>query len=290
MALLRWLNPGDQSDHVEIAPFTPDAALRLRTSLFERFSPTDIAARVLEHPELAWTVPGQSYFALGGLWRRRADVGEVLEVSRGPYRHELLARLTRSFDEAGVALVVLDFEESGNDAEFYSNEGFRPIERIVEYERRGSWVGDHPGRISVRPFEPSQADAVLEMERQSFPWLWWNSRAELEHYYRLPEVEMYLSFDGDLAVGYAGITVRGGAGHIDRLAVRSSHQRQGHGSALLIHVLHRLGNHGVRRVTLSTQADNYRSQSLYERYGFHRSRWAYDIRGLWLREPPEADQ
>ena len=49
-----------------------------------------------------------------------------------------------------------------------------------------------------------------------------------------------------------------------------------------------MGALGARRVTLSTQEDNHRSQALYERFGFRRTRWAYEIWGLWLGEPVEA--
>ena len=187
-----------------------------------------------------------------------------------------------------MALVVLDYEESANDGAFYADEGFRTVERIVEYERRGCWLENPSPPMPTRLAGPEDVGAILSIERESFPWLWWNSEAELRHYQQLPGVEIYLSLEAGRPVGYAGITVRGSAGHLDRLAVRQAFQRRGHGAALLTLTLERMGSLGVRRVTLSTQEDNYKSQALYERYGFRQGRWAYDIRGLWLREPEEA--
>lgn len=288
MALLRWLTPGDQPGRIDVDPLTPEAAARLRPSLFARCSSSDLARRVRLNPDLAFVVRNQNHYAIGAHWRRRGEIGEVTEVSRGPYRRQLLQRLLGALDAKGVALVIVDFDEAGNDGGFYVDEGFAPVDRIVEYERRGCWVDRPPASVPLRSYRPEDVDVVLEIERESFPWLWWNSRAELEHYYRMPEVELHLGLDGDAPVGYAGITIRGTAGHIDRLAVRRSHQRRGYGAAMLVHALERMGRAGVRRVTLSTQEDNVKSQALYQRYGFQRGRWTYDIRGLWLREPPET--
>jgi ribosomal protein S18 acetylase RimI-like enzyme len=137
---------------------------------------------------------------------------------------------------------------------------------------------------------PTEIDDVLAIERESFPWLWWNSREELSRYLATSGVEVYLAFDGDRPIGYAGITVRGTAAHLDRLAVRSSHQHRGYGTSLVAFCLKRLGGLGVRRVTLSTQEDNFRSRALYERLGFRRGRWSYDIIGFWLRRPEEIDE
>jgi GNAT superfamily N-acetyltransferase len=289
MALLRRPNPAGLPDEVVIEPLTPDAARKLRPSLFSRFSPLDLAQQAEANPGLAWVVRGQSQYAIGGRWRRRVEIGEVVEVSRGQHRRALLRRLLDAFDRQSVSLVVLDFEESGSDGVFYADEGFRAVERIVEYERRGCFVERLPWPVPIRRAGPEDARVILSIERESFPWLWWNSAAELAHYQTMPGVELYLSFEDGLPVGYAGITIRGSAGHLDRLAVHRRCQGRGHGAALLVHTLDRMSQYGVRRVTLSTQADNHKSRSLYERYGFRQGRWTYDIRGLWLREPEEGE-
>ena len=287
MALLRRFSLGGQPDPVVIEPLTPEEAGRLRLSLFSRFSPTDILDKVEEHPDLAWRVRGQDAYALGSLWRHRDEIGEVVEVTRGSHRAELLRSLLRSFEEKGIELVVLDYQEASNDTAFYTENGFWPIERIIEYERTpGSSQLPEPG-APIRRAHTHDLETILEIERDSFPWLWWNSPVELAIYQRQPGVELYLSFDGDRAIGYAGVTVRGTNGHLDRLAVRQACQGKGHGSALTSSVLRRLEDIGVRRVALSTQQNNHRSQALYERHGFRRTRWTYDIRGFWLREPRE---
>src|SRR5262249_50728357 len=89
-------------------------------------------------------------------------------------------------------------------------------------------------------------------------------------------------------VGYAGFVVYHHDGHLDRLAVRGVEQGRGFGRALLIDSLARMREHGARRVALTTQEDNVRSQALYLANGFPRSRWTYEIHGRWLGS--EADR
>jgi ribosomal protein S18 acetylase RimI-like enzyme len=289
MTLLRRLRPGGQSSDDEVAPLTPASALRLRTSLIGRFTSETIAQQVEMYPDLAFAVPRQNQYGIGGLWRRREDIGEVVEVSRGPSRQAILRRLLDAFEARGVALVVLDFEEGAGNAGFYVQEGFTTVDRIVEYERQIQPPAPRVEAAPVRAYQPGDFEAVLEIDHASFPWLWWNGDAELDAYLNTPGVEIFVSLDGDgRPVGYAGLTIRGTFAHLDRLAVHAAYQRRHHGATLLTFVLDQMRGIGIRRIALSTQQDNYRSQALYERYGFTRGRWSYDIRGVWLREPISA--
>ena len=291
MALFRRLGSGLSGGEVAIEPLTVEAAARIRLPIFARFSNADLVAAVQRHPDLAFVAHHHRQYALGSYWRRRPEIGEIVEVSRGVHRRQLAERLIDAFRAANAALVMLDFEEGGNEAAVYASLGFRTVDRIIEYERPGC---DLTVPVQGRPIrayrrgDQIDANAVLEIERESFPWLWWNSAAELAAYESTPGVEIYLALDGGEPVGYAGITLRGQAAHLDRLAVRASVQRHGYGVALVAHCLSRMSDLGVRRVTLSTQEGNYRSRSLYERLGFRLGRWSYDLRGLWLRQPEEA--
>jgi ribosomal protein S18 acetylase RimI-like enzyme len=285
MTLLRRLLPGGQPSAAEAVPLTQSAASRLRPSLVGRFNSEMIASHVDAYPDLAFGIAGQNHYGIGGLWRRRDEIGEIVEISRGPHRQRILHRLLDAFADRGVALVVLDFEESANGSGFYAEEGFATVDRIVEYDRR---IGEDERSVPITPvraYRPADFEAVLEIDHRSFPWLWWNSPAELDAYLAMPGTELFLIFDDDQPVGYAGLTLRGSFVHLDRLAVHERHQRRGHGAALLTFVLDHLSAIGIQRIALSTQVDNYRSQALYERQGFARGRWSYDIRGVWLREP-----
>ncbi|MBI5957029.1 MAG: GNAT family N-acetyltransferase, partial [Chloroflexi bacterium] len=74
-------------------------------------------------------------------------------------------------------------------------------------------------------------------------------------------------------------------GHLDRLGIHPSRQGLGYGADLLAFAIQRMASQGARRVGLSTQAENGRSQRLYEGFGFRRTGDSYQLYGLWLDHP-----
>ena len=285
------LRRADSHEHHEppaIEPLTPEVAASLRLSPFSRFTPETLANHARQFPGLSWVIPSQRAYAVGGYWRLRKEIGEVVELSPGAWRHVLFDRLLEGFRSAGMVLAVVDYDAHHLDNGFFASKGFRSIERIVEYERLGTSISHQTRPRAIRHFEPSDLEQVLEVERESFPWLWWNSREDLVRYVASPQVRVLVDVEGDRVIGYAGVTIRGPNGHLDRLAVRESRQGEGIGAALLAAALGELRQHGVRRVSLSTQETNRRSQALYERFGFVQSKWRYDVYGLWLTDKREA--
>jgi ribosomal protein S18 acetylase RimI-like enzyme len=60
-------------------------------------------------------------------------------------------------------------------------------------------------------------------------------------------------------------------------------QGQGVGAYQLRQAIALMEQKGAKRVTLSTQLNNTRSQALYEAYGFHRVKsLEYNLVGKWL--------
>jgi ribosomal-protein-alanine N-acetyltransferase len=234
---------------------------------------------------LAFVTDDGRQYVVAGPWRRRSDIAEILEVSNGKHRVLLLNAVSSALTAHGFRLLVLDYGLQMVDEDLYRDAGLAVVERIVEYERpdcRG--VTQFPRR-EVRPYTPADRDAVLDVERESFSWLWWNSTEEWESYVSTPGVDVIVAVDHERIVGYAGTTIHHRDGHLDRLAVRQSHQGRGFGATLLAETLIRLDRAGARRVRLTTQENNFRSQALYERYGFRRGRWTYTIYGKWLEQP-----
>jgi len=227
-------------------------------------------------------------YVVAGPWRRRSDVAELIEVSRGGLRASLLATVDTALAAQGVRLLVLDQGAHPVDRELCREAGFGAIERIVEYERSGCTVPPCRSSLDLRPYRPADREAVLELERQSFPWLWWNSREEWDAYVSLPGVDVIVGVDQERLVGYASTTVYYRDGHLDRLAVRGADQGRGFGAALLVAALTHLDRSGAKQVRLTTQADNHRAQALYEKFGFRRGRLDYEIYGTWLAQSGDA--
>jgi len=94
--------------------------------------------------------------------------------------------------------------------------------------------------------------------------------------------------DGE-AVAYFGVTLFPDWGHLDRVAVVPEHQGRGLGLETLGLAVDTMRRRGARRVGLSTQRTNVRSQRLYERFGFQRTPdHDYRLFGAWCRPERRA--
>lgn len=71
-------------------------------------------------------------------------------------------------------------------------------------------------------------------------------------------------------VGFVGLWLMAGEGHIVSIAVKGSHRRQGIGELLLIAAIDLAVTEGLTVVTLECRVSNRPAQALYERYGFRR--------------------
>jgi ribosomal protein S18 acetylase RimI-like enzyme len=267
-------------------------ARNLRQSHLRRFNARTLAEHLARFPGMAFAAPDGREYVVAGPWRQRSEVAELIEASRGPTWPALLDALTDSLAAQGVRLLVLDYSLEAADRDFYQRSGFQLVERIVEYERsdtrpemRTGLV--RPSGLRVRGYRPADRDQVLEVERESFPWLWWNSEEEWDTYTRSPAVEVLLGCWDDRVVGYVSFTVHRHDAHLDRLAVRQPFEGHGFGATLLAASLQRMAERAARRVALTTQEDNLRSQALYERFRFVRGRWSYEIQGRWLDRPED---
>jgi ribosomal protein S18 acetylase RimI-like enzyme len=130
---------------------------------------------------------------------------------------------------------------------------------------------------------------LVRIDHAAFPWLWWNSPEEFVAYGGTPGVQLFVGRLAGRVVAYVGLTHYLGWGHLDRIAVEPAAQGQGLGGQALAFAIGVLLRSGARRVGLSTQRRNVRSQRLYERFGFRRSPgYDYRLYGAPLREVEEA--
>jgi ribosomal protein S18 acetylase RimI-like enzyme len=269
-----------------IEEITPSSAAKVRLPYTSRFDNRLLANHVRAYPRMAVTTPDGRQYAIAGPWRHRDDIAELIETTRGGLRTELLETLLTDLGARGFALIVLDYGVEAKDPDYYRRNGFRLIERILEYDRPNVPVqhAAPPAGFEVRPYQLKDRDDVLRVERVSFPWMWWNSEEEWDRYTVSPGVEILVGGLAGSIIGYAGFVVHRHAGHLDRLAVRDVDQGRGRGAVLLTSALERMVERGATQVSLTTQEHNLRSQRLYERNGFHRGRWTYEIYGRWLNQ------
>lgn len=171
-------------------------------------------------------------------------------------------------------LLMVEVEESRRSS-FYSRIGMDLLEEVVTYELRA--LPPPPTRPAPLSFtradvdDPRDLAHLLSIDGASFPWVWRNSPAEFREYGDAPGVEIFLGrLDGHPAA-YLGTTAYLGFGHIDRVAVLPDLQGAGLGTAAVRFGIDRLVSAGAKKIGLSTQRVNLRSQHVYERLGFRRA-------------------
>ncbi len=284
-----------KKDSLEVELVQPEDIPSLNLSWNSHFNTPTLRQHLQEFPGLSLRVRGQADYIIGDKWRRRNDIGQLTETRSRHYKLELVNGLLEEYRRKGYQAVVVGADEQNENQKFYDEAGFSELERIVYYEKPDVKVPnhfDHPP-VTLRPYSHSEAVLAdwLAVDNASFPWLWWNSRAELEFYRKQEGVTIQLAYQsvpgGTVRpVGYFGYTLYERWAHLDRLAVIPDLHGQHIGAYLLAAALGSMAERGARRVTLSTQHDNYKSQRLYEGFGFQKVKTLeYSLIGKWLARP-----
>ncbi|GAA4749978.1 ribosomal protein S18-alanine N-acetyltransferase [Amnibacterium soli] len=119
----------------------------------------------------------------------------------------------------------------------------------------------------VRAATADDVDAVMAIERASFPTDAWSEPAMRETF---ASGDAFVAEDERGVVGYAAVLAPPGSGDADVLtiAVDEAHRGEGTGAALLRRMLATAAERGAQRVFLEVRADNPVAQALYASRGF----------------------
>ncbi|MBO8142279.1 MAG: ribosomal protein S18-alanine N-acetyltransferase [Firmicutes bacterium] len=114
-------------------------------------------------------------------------------------------------------------------------------------------------------------DAVMEIEVRSFPTPW--SRAAFEAELLDNDRARYLvarcrAGDARRVVGYIGLWLIAGEGHITNVAVHPDHRKRGVGRRLMMAAADLCRAEGARRMTLEVRPSNRVARELYRDLGF----------------------
>jgi ribosomal protein S18 acetylase RimI-like enzyme len=260
----------------ELQVLTESDVRSLRMPWDGRYTEREIREIVTVGPRISVFNRRTGEFLVGGPWRHRTEIATILELAATAGAIDLINAFTEACALEGIDLVVASEQAEKRKREFYAGASLDPVEDIIVYEL--TRVRPAPPRLQGLRFEPfdpdhrDQFDGLLELDHQSFPWLWWNSADEFLEYASAPGVQIDVGRDETgRVVAYTGTTRFRTWGHLDRIAVSPDVQGRGLGKAALDWAVMTLARSGAKRVGLSTQARNTRSRRLYESYGFRRS-------------------
>ena len=123
--------------------------------------------------------------------------------------------------------------------------------------------------MSLRAATPHDLDAIMQLERASFPTDAW-SDAMMREELASPHGRYLVLEEAGRLIGYGGIrAVRGGTdADIQTIALVESARGRGRGRGLLRSLLAAAGERRVREVFLEVRADNPVAQALYVSEGF----------------------
>lgn len=165
-------------------------------------------------------------------------------------------------------------------------QGFTIKEWIVAFERTGAKPPPEPVQVSaqLRSAHISDLPALLDLDNRTFEHLWHKSGGTISE--ALARAASFtVALVGGQIVAYQWCEMYGQHAHLTRLAVDPNYQGRGIGAQLLQRAMVEVLGLGATLITLNTQENNQRSQTLYKRFGFTNTRQRLPV--LWL-ELPEA--
>jgi [ribosomal protein S18]-alanine N-acetyltransferase len=123
--------------------------------------------------------------------------------------------------------------------------------------------------LTFTPMQPTDLDAVMEIERRSFPQPW--TPGLFLHELKVPFSKTILvrqQNGADEVLGYVCRWLVGDEVHILNLAVHPERRRTGVGRILVERVLEEAQAHGAQVITLEVRRGNEAAIALYASFGF----------------------
>ena len=270
-----------------IAGLDAASVTRLPISWRSRFDAGELADMLGSGQAWGSWEPESGEYVIARPWRHRREIAVVVEIAAIRRADVLLHDIAdRCRDDGCVLLLSMEQEERRRES-VWARSGLLPLEEVIAYE-----LTTRPDEIAITPeleftfVSPGDHGAMstlLTLDREAFPWLWWNSSEEFGSYLASDKVEVAIGAVRGEPVCYIGLTRYDNATHLDRIAVRPDRQGAGIGRAALAWVIDRGRISRAAPLGLSTQRSNGRSRSLYESVGFRRRPGDdYRLYGRWL--------
>lgn len=241
--------------------------------VWEKLKPLSVAWNAREfrqfwrtHPN-AVQVSASGSIGIVGKWRAHLDLGSIWAFSSEPPEDaQFLEYLLKFAKELGPAGIVSPLLIPGDERfQLFRRAGFREAETILVLTKGGLESASVSGVASVRPFQPSDLEAVVAIELEAFDDFW---RYGLEDTAAaVSSAGCFVALCDEQVVGY-NVNVLNEIGVVGRLAVLPSFQGMGIGRQLLANAANWFVSEGTRGMQLLTQRGNRSARRLYAAFGF----------------------
>jgi ribosomal-protein-alanine N-acetyltransferase len=253
-----------------------------------RFSPSEMLHLLELYPSVgAFSVaPGPLARVLGGSLQAFMLVNEMsppcawiggfgVISTQGPryadYLRLLLPPLTEALRQRGVTGLYYsgaDIEQDWLRAPLEAH-GFSLVSMLRAYDKTDYAIPTEGSQsVRVRPFRPSDAEPLAEMEKLCFDPLWrHDARAFIEASRMYPY--FVVAEDDEGLAGYQFNVVDMKIGYLIRIATHPRTWGKGVGSRLMAEAIHYFEREGAWKIVLNTEEANTRAHKLYEWFGFY---------------------
>ncbi len=120
--------------------------------------------------------------------------------------------------------------------------------------------------ITLIPLEKKHIPEIMVIERESFPEPWTQEMFERE--FSTTISHFFVALSENALAGYAGYWLVSDEAHVVNLAVHPQFRARGIGRRMLLYLLSRAAQQGVRKVFLEVRRSNEHAQKLYLSEGF----------------------
>lgn len=120
--------------------------------------------------------------------------------------------------------------------------------------------------LTITPMLRRHLDDVIRIEQIAHPTPW--SRDLFEGELGRPDRAYLVARSGDQVLGYGGLIVIAGDGHVSTIAVDPDARGRGIGRRLLLELVDEALDRGVTDLTLEVRVSNEPALALYRRFGF----------------------
>lgn len=122
-------------------------------------------------------------------------------------------------------------------------------------------------KVEFRFMDIQDIDAVMEVDKQSFPNPWSKETFYQELMFNDYALYVLMIYDNQI-IGYSGMWIITDEAHITNIAVLPQYRGKKLGSALLEKTIEIAKSYQVTLMTLEVRVSNVVAQKLYEKFGF----------------------